>query len=159
MLQDKEFRDKDDGVVHDRVQAIKDSVIRYKVLDDGKSDPKTDKDEKKKEPVAIFEIFPFSEGQAQWVLSLMNEYLNLKKCVDIVQFFNAGGDNTYSDKKDAKYHDKAHKEKVAFDEIQDLAIKKMTDEEYEKVDGKTDWLISIDGEENTFQLSEKMSLG
>jgi len=35
----------------------------------------------------------------------------------------------------------------------------MTDEEYEKVDGKTDWLISIDGEEKTFQLSEKMSLG
>ena len=154
MLQDKEFhKHTQSDEVLDKLETFKTTggAISYKVLDDGKSDPKTDK---KEAAAPIVEIFPFSQGQAQWVLSLMNEYLNLKKCVDIVQFFNAGGDNTYSDKKDAKYHDKAHKEKVAFDEIQDLAIKKMTDEEYEKVDGKTDWLISIDGEEKTFQLSD-----
>ena len=158
MLQDKEFQREQNDAIYDKQEALKTTggSISYKVLDDGKSDPKTDK---KEAPAPIVEIFPFSQGQAQWVLSLMNEYLNLKKCVDIVQFFNAGGDNTYARPNDAKYHDKAHKEKVAFDEIQDLAIKKMTDEEYEKVDGKTDWLISIDGEEKTFQLSEKMSLG
>jgi hypothetical protein len=82
MLQDKEFHDKDDSVVNEYVQTVKSSVIRYKVLDDGKSDPKVDKSEKN--TPAIVEILPFSEGQAKWVQSLLNEYLNLKKCVDIV---------------------------------------------------------------------------
>jgi hypothetical protein len=35
----------------------------------------------------------------------------------------------------------------------------MTDEELKKFEDKTDWVISINGEEKTFQLSEKMSLG
>jgi hypothetical protein len=35
----------------------------------------------------------------------------------------------------------------------------MTDEELEKVEDKTDCLISINGVEKTVQLSDKMSLG
>lgn len=53
----------------------------------------------------------------------------MRNSVNIVKYFNAGGANEVIEPADEKYKDTSHKEKVAFDEIQDLSIQKMRDEE------------------------------
>jgi len=81
----------------------------------------------------------------------------MKKAIEVVHFFNAGGENTYNNSEDAKFHDRSHREKIAFDEIQDLAIEKMKEDDRAKLSGP-DCKISIDGKETTFQLPDDMTL-
>ena len=52
----------------------------------------------------------------------MHEYLNMKDTVSIINYFNAGGETEIIDINDERYKDKSHKEKVSFDQIQDIAI-------------------------------------
>ena len=41
---------------------------------------------------AVIRKFPFAKDQPKWVLSLLQDQLNLRHVFDVIKFFNMGGE-------------------------------------------------------------------
>ena len=92
--------------------------IIYKLVDNGNHtrSPPNDK--------AVLAIFPFGKDQPEWVIKALMDYFNMRRTIDVIKFFNMGGE--LADKADLKDKDIArhasHDRKVNGLEIQDLHI-------------------------------------
>mgnify|MGYP000607266285 CR=1 FL=1 len=93
--------------------------IVYKLVDNGNH---TRSQENKNE--AVLKIFPFAKDQPEWVVKALMDYFNMKRTIDVIKFFNMGGELTGDDTTKEKhlYGHASHDTKVNGLEIQDLHI-------------------------------------
>jgi len=90
-------------------EAINKGRIVYKLVDNGNHTRSQDNKNK-----AVLNIFPFAKDQPEWVVKALMDYFNMKRTIDVIKFFNMGGELAGESAKDerAMYSHASHDKKV-----------------------------------------------